>query len=201
MATDNLQITLNAETSFEFELSVKGIDIAEAVVRFGLEKSGVTLQFVCKRESGSDDWNVVIPRLDKFGLKEGLYDHTIEVIANGYYFAPVKGKSEVAPGPEVTGEMVKRDVKVAISGIKIKEGTKKSFTKKQKPKKKSKKKDAPLKEVLKETMADKMISKLEPIDMGMPILPQLAGRKVVEVEEVELSEQEIKVRDLLKNVK
>ncbi len=117
--SNNLKITLNAETSFEFELSVSGIDVSKAKVRFGLEKNGVTLQFPCKKKG--EKWNVVVPPLDSFGLKEGLYSHTIELIANGYYFAPVKGTAEVAPAASVTGSLVNKDVKVKVTGIKVTE--------------------------------------------------------------------------------
>ncbi len=117
--SDNLKITLNAETSFEFELIVSGIDVSKAKVRFGLEKNGVTLQFPCKKKG--EKWNVVVPPLDSFGLKEGLYSHAIELIANGYYFAPVTGTAEVAPAASVTGSLVKKDVKVKVSGIKVTE--------------------------------------------------------------------------------
>lgn len=122
MSESNLKITLNAETNFEFELSVKGIDVNAADVRFGLEKNGVRFQFSCGRKNGS--WSVNVPPLSNFGLSEGLYKYTIEVIANGYYFAPVKGTAEVAPAAEVTGNLVKKDVKVAVSGIKVTEGKK-----------------------------------------------------------------------------
>ena len=124
--SDNLKLTLNAETNFEFELSVKGIDVGEADVRFGLEKNGVHMQFKCSRKSGA--WSVNVPPLNSFNLGEGLYKYTIEVIANGYYFAPVKGTAEVAPAAEVSGNLVKKDVKVAVSGIKVTEG--KRFPKK-----------------------------------------------------------------------
>ncbi len=117
--SSNLQLTLNAETSFEFELQVSGIKLSEAKVRFGLEKNGVTFQFPCKQKNGK--WNVVVPALDSFGLKEGLYSHTIELISNGYYFAPVTGTAEVTAAAEVTGSIVKKDVKVAVSGIKVTE--------------------------------------------------------------------------------
>jgi len=88
MSDSNLKISLNAETNFEFELSVKGIDVNQADVRFGLEKDGVCFQFKCSRKNGA--WNANVPALSTYGLKEGLYNYTIEVIANGYYFAPVK---------------------------------------------------------------------------------------------------------------
>jgi hypothetical protein len=122
MSDSNLKLTLNAETNFEFELSVKGIDVGEADVRFGLEKNGVHMQFKCGRKSGA--WSVNVPPLSSFNLGEGLYKYTIEVIANGYYFAPVKGTAEVAPAAEVSGNLVKKDVKVAVSGIKVTEGKK-----------------------------------------------------------------------------
>lgn len=124
----NLKITLNAETTFEFELAVKGIEVGSADVRFGLEKSGVIFQFKCSKKAGA--WSVNVPALDSYGLKEGLYKYTIEVIANGYYFAPVKGTAEVAPAAEVTGNMVTKDVKVSVSGIKVTES--RVFAKKKK---------------------------------------------------------------------
>ena len=131
MSDSNLKISLNAETTFEFELAVKGIQLGSADIRFGLEKNGTHLQFKCAKKSGGA-WAVSVPALSSFNLNEGLYKYTIEVIADGYYFAPVKGTAEVAPAAEVKGNLVKKDVKVSVSGIKVTEG-KKVVAKKKKP--------------------------------------------------------------------
>ena len=132
MSDSNLKISLNTATTFEFELDVKGIQIGSAVVRFGLEKGGIHFLFKCTKKSGGA-WSVNVPALSSFNLSEGLYKYTIEVIADGYYFAPVKGTAEVAPAAEVKGKLVKKDVKVAVSGIKVTE------TAKRKPVKSAKK--------------------------------------------------------------
>jgi hypothetical protein len=120
MSDSNLKIALNAETTFGFELAVKGIEVGSADVRFGLEKNGTHLQFKCTKKADGT-WSVSVPSLSSFNLKEGLYKYTIEVIADGYYFAPVKGTAEVAPAASVKGNLVKKDVKVAVSGIKVTE--------------------------------------------------------------------------------
>lgn len=120
MSDSNLKITLNATTTFEFELDVKGIEVGSADVRFGLEKNDIHFQFNCKKKSGGA-WSVSVPALSSFGLKEGLYKYAIEVIADGYYFAPVKGTAEVAAAAQVKGTLVKKDVKVSVSGIKVTE--------------------------------------------------------------------------------
>jgi len=130
MSDSNLKISLNAETTFEFELAVKGIQLGSADVRFGLEKNGTHFQFKCAKKSGGA-WAVSVPALSSFNLSEGLYKYTIEVIADGYYFAPVKGTAEVAPAAEVKGKLVKKDVKVSVSGIKVTES--KKVAKKKKP--------------------------------------------------------------------
>jgi len=129
MSDSNLKITLNAATTFEFELDVKGIDVGSADVRFGLEKNDIHFQFKCKKKGGA--WSVSVPSLSDFGLSEGLYKYAIEVIADGYYFAPVKGTAEVAQAASVKGKLVKKDVKVAVSGIKVTES--RMVTKKKKP--------------------------------------------------------------------
>ena len=134
MSDSNLKIGLNTKTNFEFELSVKGIEVGSADVRFCMEKNGVSFQFNCAKKG--DVWTVDVPALSSFNLKEGLYKYTIEVIANGYYFAPVKGTAEVAPAAEVSGNIINKDVKVSVSGIKSKSLSEKtkSLTKKNKNK-------------------------------------------------------------------
>ncbi len=117
MADDILQINLNHATNFDFELSVTGISADSAKVTFGLEVTGLfTIQFPCVR--GDDGtWSVSIPVLDKY-MDEGNYTYTIELIVEGYHFAPVKGTAHVAPAVEVKGSTPQKKVSVSFGGMK-----------------------------------------------------------------------------------
>lgn len=206
MSDNNLKISLNTKTIFEFELDVKGIEVESADTRFGLEKNGICFQFSCVKKD--ETWSVDIPALDTFGLSEGLYKYTIEVIADGYYFAPVKGTAEVAASAEVKGSLVKKDVKVAVTAIKPKEEKKEKKSKKKEEKKEvevkvvettTKRKSKKKEEINEESIVDHMINRrFKPFEKRS-IFAQVTDTD--DVEEVEpISDQERAVKDILKDL-
>ena len=213
MSTEILEINLNKETTFDFELSITGISAADAKVRFGVELPGYTLQVPCTR--GDDKtWGVTIPCLESF-VEEGNYSFTIELIANGYHFSPVKGTAAIKPVAEVVGSVPRKSVEVEVTAItpkksvvkkeEVEEEEKeavKAAKKEKKPKKsKKKKKEMKAEEEVKESeesIVDQMINKrFAPFEDGRSILSQMTER--AEADE-NLTEQEKAVKDLLKEI-
>jgi len=203
MSTEILEINLNKETNFDFELSITGISANDAKVRFGVELPGYTLQIPCSR--GDDKtWSVTIPALEKF-VEEGNYSFTIELIANGYHFAPVKGTASIKPIAEVVGSVPRKSVEVEVTSItpkksivkkdkteKAEEKAVKKAEKEEEKKESKKKKKDDVKEDI--DLVDEMIQKrFAPFEAGKSILSQLRNKK-------ELTEQEQKVKDILKDI-
>ena len=213
MSTETLEISLNKETTFDFELSITGISANDAKVRFGLELPGFTLQIPCSR--GDDKmWGVTIPALDKF-VEEGQYTFTIELIANGYHFAPVKGTAALSPTAEVVGSVPRKSVEVAVTSITPKKSIVKDTEETEDKPEKKKKKDKPKKseekdkveeteesiaepvEEKKESVIDKMINKLQPFETGRSILSQMQEKKY---HDDNRPESDKKVRNILKDI-
>jgi hypothetical protein len=192
MDNEILEIALNRATTFEFELSITGISANAAKVRFGIEFPSHTLQFPCSRGDDSK-WQVTVPKLEELGIEEGHYTFTIELIVDGYHFAPVKGTAKVTPVAEVKGTVPRKSVEVAVTSISTKTDEGESTKKKTKPKKEK------VEEVVirPESVVDKMIARrFKPFEKGRSILSQLTSDE----EQVELTEKEKKVRDVLRGL-
>jgi len=95
---DNI-ITLNSskENSFDFDLSIKGIDDTNPDVRFVIEAAELSFSFKCKRDG--DKWTVFIPHTSH--LVNTMYPFAIEVIADGYFFKPMSGQINVMASAEL----------------------------------------------------------------------------------------------------
>ncbi len=191
MADDILQINLNRATNFEFELSVTGISADSAKVTFGLEVTGLfTIQFPCVR--GDDgNWSVSIPVLDKY-MEEGNYTYTIELIVEGYHFAPVKGTAHVGPVAEVKGSMPKKKVSVSFGGLKSTDKEEKAEEKVVKKAEKKEEKKAKAKKKPEKIEEKKKPGKV--FDTSKSLLSQLT-----EKEEVVVTKDDL-VKDLLKDM-
>lgn len=116
MNTETLKITHNRETSFEFELNVTGISTESAIVRFMINvMDSFSISFLCVH-GDENKWNVTIPPLDNF-MEEGNHTFTIEMIAEGFYFAPVKGTAEVGAIAEVNVSIPQNNISVTLSDV------------------------------------------------------------------------------------
>ena len=196
MSIELLQINLNRETNFDFELTISGISANDAKVRFGLDLPGYTIQIPCTR--GDDTtWSVTVPILEGI-VEEGHYGFSIELIINGYHFAPVKGTAQLAPVAEVTGTVPRKSVEVSVTSINPKDENEKP-----KVKKKTKKKVEPKKEEVKEeeekeeSIVDKLIGRrFKPFETGKSLISQMIDR--AEKEE-NLSKQEKSLKQFLKD--
>lgn len=194
MATEILEINLNRETNFDFELSITGISANDAKVRFGLDLPGYTVQIPCTR--GNDTvWSVTIPALENV-VEEGNYGFSIELIVDGYHFAPVKGTAKLAPVAEVTGSVPRKSVEVKVTSITPKKKLVKDEVKDEKPKPKPAKKKESKKEEVKESIVDTLINKrFKPFETGRSLISQMTDR--AEKEE-NLSDQEKALKQYLK---
>jgi len=193
---DILQINLNRGTNFEFELSVSGISADSAKVSFGLETTNFTICFPCVRGDDSN-WSVSIPSLENY-LDEGNYTYTIELVVDGYHFAPVKGTAHVAPVAEVKGSVPHSKVEVSVGGLKStdepkveveKETEEAEETAVEKAEKKEDKK--PKKKTKKKVKESKRPSK--PLDKNKSILSQLNEKSDDE-------EKDQAIKDLIKDL-
>lgn len=96
---DNVvSINHTKENTIEFDLTIEGLEGDSIDVRFHVEAEGMMLTFPCTKGSGNT-WKVQIPELPM--LKRTAYPYTIEVIADGYYFAPLKGSVNVVGSPDL----------------------------------------------------------------------------------------------------
>lgn len=96
---NNVTISNSHESELQFDVSVEGTDVEDMQVRFVVKTKNINYSFLCKQGDEAAKWVVTIPAMKQ--LKSGDYDFVIEVITNGYYFDPYKGKVEVAPTPTV----------------------------------------------------------------------------------------------------
>ncbi len=203
MANETLEINLNRETNFDFELSITGISANDAKVRFGIDLPGFTVQIPCTR--GDDKvWSVTVPALEDVA-EEGHYSFSIELIVNGYHFSPVKGTAKLAPVAEVTGSVPRKSVEVAVTSITPKKDVAAEEKKaekvvkaaEKKEEKKEKKKPKKKEEVNEESIVDHMINRrFKPFEKGKSILSQMTDREP----EKEVSDQEKAVKDILKDI-
>ena len=101
----SVSTTNSRENELQFDISVEGTDVSEMRARFVIKTDDVNYTFDCKQGDEAAKWVVKIPALPQ--LKSGTYDFYVEIITNGYYFDPYKGKVEVTPEPTVSQSDVK----------------------------------------------------------------------------------------------
>lgn len=96
--TDTVSINNTKENTLEFDLSLQGISPADMEVRFVVEAVGMELAFKCiKQENGK--WKVDLPILPI--LEKTMYQFHFSVIADGYYFEPLRGNINVVGSAEL----------------------------------------------------------------------------------------------------
>lgn len=196
---DILQINLNRGTNFEFELSITGISADSAKVTFGLEFPGMcTFQFPCKRgDDGS--WSVSIPSLDKY-MDEGNYSYTIELVVDGYHFAPVKGTAHVAPVAEVKGSVPHSKVEVSFGGLKVTDDTETEVKDETEKAEVEAVEKAEEKEDKKVTESVKPKKRSKPLDKSKSILSQLNEKSDEEIEAEQAGQKNKAVKNLIKDL-
>jgi len=92
MSTNILTITNKKKNDLEFDLEIEGLEGGPSDVRFVIETSEMDLGFKCTQQKGKK-CSVNIPPLPH--LEKTMYPFRIEVVADGYYFVPMKGQVNV----------------------------------------------------------------------------------------------------------
>lgn len=96
---DNVvSINHTKENVIEFEMTTDGVETKGMSVRFIIEAKGMELGFMCKKKKG-DEWSVKLPDLPM--LERTAYKFHVDVIADGYYFEPMKGTLNVTGTAEL----------------------------------------------------------------------------------------------------
>lgn len=97
---DNLvTITNTKKNTIQFDLSIEGLEANNVSVRFVVETAkDMELGFLCKQQDG-DKWEVDIPEIEI--LEKTAYPYHIDVIADGYYFEPLKGTMNVVGSQQI----------------------------------------------------------------------------------------------------
>lgn len=121
-------VTINntKKNVLEFDVSISGLDTKDVEVKFVIKTKKMDLVFAAKHEKG-DTWSVNIPELPM--VEKTTYKSSVVVIADGYYFEPMKGSVNVVGSHEVysstpkntTLEPTSNDKKEEKSGEKSKE--------------------------------------------------------------------------------
>jgi len=88
----NLTIINSKENTLDFDLEIDGIDGDPAKISFVIKTTEVDFAFKCKKVEGNL-WRVVIPAMPQ--IENTLYNYSIEVVIDGYYFEPTSGQINV----------------------------------------------------------------------------------------------------------
>ena len=86
-------INQSKKNSLDFDLEVEGVDTKNLKVHFVIKAKGYELSFSCKKAKDSNKCTLTIPPLPH--LEKSTYPFYIAVIADGYYFEPLKGTVNV----------------------------------------------------------------------------------------------------------
>lgn len=91
-----LNITQTKDSDLEFDVSVEGIKTDDMVVCLLIHAEKFCVSFKCESaEAGK--WKVTIPPLPF--LDKTLYQYSITVVADGYFFEPMKGQINLVGTP------------------------------------------------------------------------------------------------------
>lgn len=96
---DNVvSINHTKENTLEFDITSEGVETKDISVRLVVKAKGMDLSFEAKKKE-KDTWMVKLPKLPM--LDKTTYNMKIEVVADGYYFEPLKGKLNVVGSAEL----------------------------------------------------------------------------------------------------
>lgn len=99
--TEHFNLLLNQQkpNTIEFDVTIEGVNTSNAMeVYFAIETTEFCMEFKCEHKEGNK-WVVSLPVLSQ--LEKETYPFIIEVIADGFYFVPVKGSLNVVGSAEV----------------------------------------------------------------------------------------------------
>ena len=99
MQMDHVVSIIKSETNnLDFDVNIEGLSADVINVRFVIEAEDVDLTFHCKKMEG-DKWGVAVPPVEM--IQTTAYPFRIEVVAEGYFFTPMRGMVNVVRSPEV----------------------------------------------------------------------------------------------------
>lgn len=130
-------VTINntKKNVLEFDMSIQGLDAKDVDVKFVIKTKNMDLAFKAKHDSG-DKWSVTIPELPM--VERTAYKCCIVVVADGFFFEPMKGTVNVVGSHEIYSSKPKNVT------LEPEEGSKKKVEKKTPPKKTEVKESLPL---------------------------------------------------------
>lgn len=99
--TNNISIINTTDNDLHLEVKVDGVDVGDMEVRFVVEIGEVCHVYKCKQGSEAARWDVHIPSPSYIPM--GEYPFHVEIVTNGYFFAPYSGTINVSTKPEVGG--------------------------------------------------------------------------------------------------
>lgn len=148
---DNV-ITINntKKNTLEFDVSIQGLDTKDVDVKFVIKTKGMDLAFAAKHDKG-DTWSVTIPELPM--VEKTTYKCHVCVVADGYYFEPMKGTVNIVGSHEIYTTTPKN---VTLEPDDKKKEEKKDTSKDKKPVKESspytKSREKPIEQIARELM-------------------------------------------------
>lgn len=98
--TNNISIINTTNNDLHLDVAVDGVDVGDMVVRFVIDMGDVCHTYQCKQGSEAARWDVHIPSPSYIPM--GEYTFRVEIVTNGYFFAPYSGTIHVSTTPIVT---------------------------------------------------------------------------------------------------
>lgn len=95
---NHLLIVNNRSHYFEFDLTVEGLDDADAKVCFTILSKPFDMQFHCERVSGTR-WGIELPKMGF--MSPSTYTFTVTAVIDGYFFEAFRGNITVSKSHEV----------------------------------------------------------------------------------------------------
>lgn len=89
---NNVTISNVRDNVLEFDLTIEGLSAKDVEVQFVIKGKGVNFTFAAEHDKGNK-WKVTIPKMAT--LEKTTYNCSIVVIADGYYFEPMKSNCTV----------------------------------------------------------------------------------------------------------
>lgn len=101
MSKSDTSIKINPHKSadLEFDVVVNGTDDNKPEVRFVIEDECCDRLYKCVKGEGKHSWCAKLPVLSD--LKNDSYMFRVEVVVDGYFFAPARGKISMVQDPKV----------------------------------------------------------------------------------------------------
>lgn len=101
MSKSDASIKINPHKSADlvFDVVINGTDDNKPEVRFVIEDDCCDRLYKCVKSEGKHSWCAKLPALPE--LKNESYMFRVEVVVDGYFFAPARGKISMVQDPKV----------------------------------------------------------------------------------------------------